>query len=62
MEFNWLGVAFVSEDLPIEIEKMVNQKMEELKEKASEEFEMFLDRNNLEQVMGVIVKKGTIKE
>ncbi len=62
MEFNWLGVAFVSEDLPIEIEEMVNQKMEELKEKAYEEFEMFLDRNNLEQVMGVIVEKGTIKE
>lgn len=62
MEFNWLGVAFVSEDLPIEIEEMVNQKMEELKEKAYEEFEMFLNRNNLEQVMGVIVEKGTIKE
>lgn len=62
MEFNWLGVAFVSEDLPIEIEEMVNEKMEELREKAMEDFDMFLDRNNLEQVMGVIVEKGTIKE
>lgn len=62
MEFNWLGVAFVSEDLPIEIEEMVNEKMEELREKAMEDFDMFLDRNNLEQVMGVIVEKGTINE
>lgn len=61
MEFNWLGVAFVSENLPCEIEEMVNQKMEELKEKAMEEFDKFLDRNNLEQVMGVIVEKGSVK-
>jgi len=62
MEFNWLGVAFVSEDLPCEIEEMVNQKMDELRENAMEEFDKFLDRNNLEQVMGIIVEKGTIKE
>ena len=61
MEFNWLGVAFVSEDLPCEIEEMVEQKMDELREKAMEEFDKFLNRNDLEQVMGVIVRKGTVK-
>ena len=61
MDFNWLGVAFVSEDLPCEIEEMVEQKMEELREEAMEKFDAFLDRNNLEQVMGVIVSKGSIK-
>lgn len=29
MEFNWLGVAFVSDDLPCEVEEMVNEKMKE---------------------------------
>lgn len=61
MEFNWLGVAFVSENLPCEIEEMVEQKMDELREKATKEFDKFLDRNDLEQVMGVIVRKGTVK-
>lgn len=61
MEFNWLGVAFVSEDLPCEIEEMVNQKMEELREEAMKEFDAFLDRNDLEQVMGVVVRKGSVK-
>lgn len=61
MDFNWLGVAFVSEKLPCEIEEMVEQKMEELREEAMEKFDAFLDRNDLEQVMGVIVNKGSIK-
>ena len=61
MDFNWLGVVFVSDDLPCEIEEMVEQKMEELREEAMGKFDAFLDRNNLEQVMGVIVRKGSIK-
>lgn len=61
MEFNWLGVAFVSDDLPCEIEEMVNLKMEELRVEAMEKFDAFLDRNNLEQVMGVIIRKGSVK-
>lgn len=61
MDFNWLGVAFVSKELPCEIEEMVEQKMEELREEAGEKFNAFLDENDLEQVMGVIVRKGSIK-
>lgn len=61
MEFNWLGVAFVSEDLPCEVEEMVNEKMKELENEAVNKFNDFLDRNELEQVMGVIVRKGSVK-
>ena len=61
MDFNWLDVAFVGEKLPGEIEVMVEQKMEELREEAMEKFDAFLDRNDLEQDMGVIVNKGSIK-
>lgn len=61
MEYNWLGVAFVAEDLPSKIEQMVNCKMEELRDKAMQEFDHWLSENNLEQVMGVIVRKGSIK-
>lgn len=58
MDFNWLGVASVDENLPCETCEMVEQKMEELKESAKKEFDTFLDRNDLEQVMGVVVRKG----
>lgn len=59
MEFNWLGVAFIDEKLPCEIEEMINEKMDELREEAMKKFDVFLDRNNLEQIMGVIVQKGS---
>lgn len=61
MEFNWLGVAFVDENLGKHIEEIVNHKMEELREKAMQEFDAFLEKNNLEQVMGIIVQKNSIK-
>lgn len=61
MEFNWLGVAFVDENLGKFIEEIVNHKMEELREKAMQEFDAFLEKNNLEQVMGVIVQKDSVK-
>ena len=57
MDYNWLGVVSISEDLPAEIKEMVNQKIDELKEKAENEFEEFLDENKLENIMGVIFKK-----
>ena len=57
MEFNWLGVAFVDENLGKHIEEIVNHKIEEAKQK----FDIFLEKNNLEQVMGVIVQKDSVK-
>lgn len=63
MDYNWLGVAFVDEDLPNhkKIEEMIDKKADELREKAQEEFHKFLDEQGLEQVMGVIVRKGSVK-
>lgn len=59
IDFNWLGVAFVSENVPNykEIEEKIENKMEELREKAMEEFDEYLDSLGLEQVMGVIKQK-----
>lgn len=63
MDYNWLGVAFVDEDLPNykKIEELINKKTEQLRDKAMQEFDKFLDELGLEQVMGVIVEKGSVK-
>ena len=63
MEYNWLGVAFVSEDVPDhkKIQELIDDKAEELRTKAQEELDAFLDDMGLEQVMGIIVKKGSVK-
>lgn len=61
MDYNWLGVAFVSESLGPEVEEAVENEMERLKGAAMEEFDQWLDARGLEQVMGVIVKKGSVK-
>lgn len=44
MEFNWLGVAFVDENLGKFIEEKIEYKMEELREKAKQEFDIFLEK------------------
>lgn len=63
-QYNTLGVAFVSDDLPKQVQKKVNQKMEELEgememlqQKIRAEFDKWLDGYGLEQAMGVIIKK-----
>ena len=61
MDYNWLGVAFVSEKLGSEVEEAVENEMERLRDAAMEEFDRWLDARGLEQVMGVIVKKGSVK-
>jgi len=61
MDFNFLGVAFVSDDLPKDVESMVYRQMEKMQDKIRGEFEQWLDKNDLEQIMGVIVRKGTVK-
>lgn len=64
MEFNWLGVAFVSEKVPNfkQVEEDVDAEMERLQLDAREQFDKWLDERGLECVMGVIVKKGSIKK
>jgi len=61
MDYNWFGVAFVSDDLPKNIHVSVEKKMVELEEKINEEFDQWLNENGLEMAMGVIVKLGSVK-
>lgn len=64
MDYNWLGIAFLDDDLPEKTKKKVEAKMEELKvqmeefeEKINVSFDQWLSENQLERTMGVIVKK-----
>lgn len=64
MDYNWLGIAFLDDDLPEKTKKKVEAKMEELKvqmeefeEKINVSFGQWLSENQLERTMGVIIKK-----
>lgn len=64
MDCNWLGIAFLDDDLPEKTKKKVEAKMEELKvqmeefeEKINVSFDQWLSENQLERTMGVIIKK-----
>ncbi|WP_373261916.1 hypothetical protein [Hungatella hathewayi] len=61
MDYNWLGVAYISDNIPPKIQKKVEKKMEELEEQVNAEFDRWLRENGLERVMGAIVKLGSIK-
>lgn len=61
MDYNWLGIAFVSDNLPKSTHKLVENYMDELEEKANQEFEAWLKEKGLERVMGVVVKLGSVK-
>ena len=60
IDFNWLGVAFVSDRVPAETAKTITDFMEALQERAQTEFSQFLDNLGLEQVMGVVLPKGIV--
>lgn len=64
MDYNWLGIAFLDDDLPEKTKKKGEAKMEELKvqmeefeEKINVSFDQWLSENQLERTMGVIIKK-----
>lgn len=57
MEYNWLGITFISDDLSPKICKKVENKMNKLEVQANTEFDRWLDENGLERAMGVIIKK-----
>ena len=63
MEFNFLGFAFVSESLPNhkDLELELDGYFEDLLAEARADFDDWLEYKGLEMVMGVVVKKGTIK-
>jgi hypothetical protein len=61
MEFNFLGIAFVADDIPKKKAEKVYALMEDIiekyKEKAQEEFDAHLEKMNLESAMGVVIPK-----
>lgn len=63
MKFNWLGVAFVSDRVPEyeKVEAEMEEEMDRLRDEAQEQFNIWLEARGLEQVMGVIVLKGSVK-
>jgi len=61
MDFNALGIAFIDDAIQKRHAKKINRKMEELQEKMREDFELWLDSHGYESVMGIIIKKGTVK-
>lgn len=56
MDYNWLGIAFISDDLPHKIHRTVEKKMDKLEARVNEEFDQWLNENGLERAMGVVVK------
>lgn len=63
IDFNWIDVAFVSDDIPNhqEIEKAIYEKIDSLLATAKDDFDSWLDAHGLEQIMGVIIQKGTVQ-
>lgn len=57
MDYNWLGIAFISDDLSPKIHKKVENEMNRLEAQVNAEFDQWLDENGLERVMGVVIKK-----
>jgi glutamate dehydrogenase/leucine dehydrogenase len=59
--YNALGVAFIADDVSKNTADKVNEKMEEIMDKALEEFEKFLESQGLEFAMGVVIPKQLSK-
>ena len=61
MDFNFLGIAFVSDEIPKKkaekIYEFMNNLIEKLKEQGQEELDQYLDKLGFESVMGVISRR-----
>ena len=57
MDYNWLGVAFISDDLSRKARKAVEKKMQDLESQVNAEFDLWLGENGLERARGVVIKK-----
>ena len=62
MNTNWIGVAFVSEEVPNreQVEDQLAERTEALRQEAQTALDAWLNEQGLEQVMGVIILKKTI--
>lgn len=59
MNTNWIGVAFVSEEVPNreQVEDQLAERTEALRQEAQTALDAWLNEQGLEQVMGVIIPK-----
>jgi len=61
IDCNFLGVAFINDDISIKKAEKVNEFMNELLEKyksiIQEEFDKYLNKLGLESYMGAVIKK-----
>ncbi|OMD76889.1 hypothetical protein [Paenibacillus odorifer] len=61
LEFNFLGVAFIADDVPKRKANKASVKMNEIiekhKELAQKEFDDYLESRGLESAMGVVIPK-----
>lgn len=57
IDYNWLGVAYISDDIPPKIQKKVENEMNRLEAQVNADFDQWLDKNGLERAMGVVIKK-----
>ncbi len=57
MDYNWLGIAFIDDQLAPEIHENIEKKMDELEEQVNAMFDQWLEENGLERAMGIIISK-----
>lgn len=57
MDYNWLGIAFISDDLPLETHSEVEKEMDKLEAQVNAEFDKWLEKRGLERAIGAVIKK-----
>ena len=60
--FNWIGFAFVSDDIPDYevLEDEIQEKIDILRDEAQEKLIRFLEDKGLEMEMGVVIPAGSL--
>ena len=58
MDYNWLGIAFIDDQLTPEVHEKIETKMDELEEQVNAMFDHWLEENGLERAMGIIIPKN----
>lgn len=58
MDYNWLGIAFIDDELAPEVHEKIETKMDELEEQVNAIFDKWLEENGLERAMGITIPKN----
>ena len=58
MDYNWLGIAFIDDQLTPEVHEKIETKMDEQEEQVNAMFDQWLEENGLERAMGIIIPKN----